>query len=366
MTMSHTLTCGCGQQLAIRPEFFGKQIQCPMCQRIIVVPLGQPGTYGQPGMAGQQFQTPGHQAPMQGGPFHDPLGGFGGLPQQPMPSYQPTPNYSYGAPAAAQKRKQDNSLIWMISGIVGVGALLIVGLVVGLIWFWPGQQQDATILSGRTDDMYSQAQRSLAGGGGSIQKAAPKAETKKEWGVYESQEGGYSVNIVLPVKPLSDAVPFATGDNVKHTMTSSYGESNFTVNHIDLAGQVLNVDAQMDALANQLVKQVTMLDGALVSNNRISYGNHTGRDLIIDARAPILGDVTYRFRVYFVPNRLHVLSWQGPRGAAGGQDALRFLDSFRLLNDPAGGSGAAAASSATPAATGNSAANPASSGPVKK
>lgn len=374
--MSLTFACGCGQRLAIRPEFVGRQIQCPVCKRVSVVamnqpvaggqlppavppgvapqaPSGQPGMYGQPGVpASQQLQplgTPQYHDPLfQNLPLQDPLGGYGGLPQN-LPGYQPAyPGYSYGAPQPARKSNQNNALVWIIVGCVGGGGLLIVLLAIGLTWML-SRPSDPTPVFAPRDDAYSRAQKMLTN---DRSRMVREAEVKREWGTYESKEGRFSVTLVLPVQNLKDLAPFMPNAAKSHAIHSQADKAELTVNYLDVGRDVPNPDQLLDPIVDKFVKSATMMEGTLISKNPIQLGNHVGRDVIVDTRAPFVGQVTRRLRLYWANGRLYLLIWEGPQGESGSADAMRFFDSFTLTGEsPVAGNNPTPAASANPPGT---------------
>jgi hypothetical protein len=158
-----------------------------------------------------------------------------------------------------------------------------------------------------------------------------------DWQEFVSEDGGFAV--LMPSEPVQDTQAVATDDSGPHHLfMARLGETAaFAVAYTDLPEDVASVEPQaiQDILDLGRDGALANMGGTLLAEQSISLKDFPGRHIefaLPEDRFP--GGGSGVLRVYLVGSRAYQVLALGASGQLDGDDASRFLESFRLLDPP--------------------------------
>jgi hypothetical protein len=166
---------------------------------------------------------------------------------------------------------------------------------------------------------------------GSLFFIATAHADEDKWETHTSKEGKYSVSFPgKPTVPAPDKPDSPVGELTvyKAQFTTAKGDQTYLVLYNDYPEAALagtDKEAFLDGVRDGTQKTV---GGKVASDKKITLGEkkYPGRDFLIEKGS----EPAYHARAYIVGNRLYQLVIMGPKDAATGKDADKFLDSFKL------------------------------------
>lgn len=148
-----------------------------------------------------------------------------------------------------------------------------------------------------------------------------------EWTKYNSPKGRFIV--LVPGEPRLSRQEILTSNGKKVTQyRATASEANFAVfvAYYDYA-------SAMTYSLNQSRAGIVASLGTLLSESKISLGDHPGIEMNISAKRPGGIEFLVRVRIYDVDRRVYVLQFIIPRSEdneVSAQKATRYFDSFRV------------------------------------
>ncbi len=150
--------------------------------------------------------------------------------------------------------------------------------------------------------------------------------TKKEWKPFNSAVGGFSVLDPGTPKEERKALDSVAGPVELHLFSFEPGGAfNFGVAVADIPPGRLEQGAEV-ILSDTVAGMANRSGDRVISEVRIVLEDHPGRQFMVQRQQ---GDTT-RARVYVIRDRLYMLVVNAAPGHDSSDDAVRFLDSFKL------------------------------------
>lgn len=150
------------------------------------------------------------------------------------------------------------------------------------------------------------------------------------WTEFKSEAGGFS--LLMPGEPTEEVQtqPTEVGDIDIHMFTYETQDTAYMGGYNLLPQAIVDLsepNAMLDSACNG---QVSSTGGVEVSRQEIALGAYPGRDLEIRIE-DASGVKTLHTRIYLVENKLYQILVVGDENQSGAEDTLKFLDSFKLL-----------------------------------
>jgi hypothetical protein len=143
-----------------------------------------------------------------------------------------------------------------------------------------------------------------------------------------SQDGGFKAT--FPLKAQTTSMPVKAGD-LEVTMKMVAAEKNgasFVVSYVDYPAGSLGQKSPDEASKDIIDGTVANVEGTLRSAEPITLGGTQGREVLIDVPKQ---NVVVHERIFLVGDRLYQVMYGGPKGTESAQEAMAFIDSFKLL-----------------------------------
>jgi len=149
-----------------------------------------------------------------------------------------------------------------------------------------------------------------------------------DWKEFTSKEGRFKVLMPDTPKQRENETESDFGKATLIMETVEHAGGMFGANYCDYPADIkkLSADRVLDSSRDGCVAN---LDGKLLSDKKIKLGGHPGRDIQVE----VDGKHIFRARVYLVEQRLYQVVVFGPKDLATSKDALKFLDSFELVEE---------------------------------
>ncbi len=148
------------------------------------------------------------------------------------------------------------------------------------------------------------------------------------WQDFTSKDGGFEVS--MPGKPVEqkDSLRTPSGplDLVMYVVERKKEETAYIAMFCEFPESVFKSGTDEKRLDYARNRAVASTKGKLVGEKKIKLGDYPGRELQFEVE----GKGLVRQRMYAVKDKLYQLLVAGPKEAALGKDADRFLQSFKL------------------------------------
>lgn len=152
-----------------------------------------------------------------------------------------------------------------------------------------------------------------------------------EWREVVSDQGAFSVSMPgRPTLELQKEVTVLGQVDIPHYVVEQNG-LGYMAGYADFPTTARRTGSDSEVLDGASSGVVKGARGTLLSESRIRYGHHPGRELRIEATRDNR-KYTVHLRVYLAGNRIYQLGVFVPEGAEA-TDATRFLGSFKLLGE---------------------------------
>jgi len=152
------------------------------------------------------------------------------------------------------------------------------------------------------------------------------------WSEFSSADGAFSV--LMPGTPTEQTQTQDTdlGPIDVHMFTIEQGEVAYLVGYNVFPAAVIEAATPAAILDGARDGQVETVKGTLLSEKEITLGAYPGRDLEIQVEGSD-GASSLRSRLFMVGDRLYQLVVAGPKGQSTSPNTIKFLDSFKLVED---------------------------------
>ncbi|HKB57728.1 MAG TPA: hypothetical protein VKC51_09070 [Lacunisphaera sp.] len=141
--------------------------------------------------------------------------------------------------------------------------------------------------------------------------------------------GRFAVDMPQPVKRDTSEINSGLGKGIMHLFSNDGPNSTaYILSYNDYpAGSIAKLDREK--VYGDIIKGVVdSLKGVVRSNVAHKLGDAAGHEyILVNEKDKFVS----RTRCYFVGDRLYQIMYLGPIGTENSKEALRFLDSFRLL-----------------------------------
>jgi len=166
----------------------------------------------------------------------------------------------------------------------------------------------------------------------------PETDTKVDtgtpdmagWIEFTSSEGGFAVSTPSKISDTAVALDSDVGPIVMHTFMAKKGNFIYGVSYADYPEGLFENTGVTEILDGASSGAVEKINGTLISEEKINIGDHPGRDIKVASADKKL---VMHMRIYLVGNRLFQVSAGYLASDAESPDILRFLKSFRLLEN---------------------------------
>lgn len=149
--------------------------------------------------------------------------------------------------------------------------------------------------------------------------------------VIKENAGWYSVDIPLPFERDDQFTDSELGKLRLFTLSHDGGTVAYNVSYSDYPDGAF-AGRDLSALINVLVRAQTQSMRATVRSTVPSQlGDIVGQETILDVPSQ---HAVFRLRNYIVGDRLFQVTYMGPAGSEAGPEALKFLNSFKLIHLP--------------------------------
>jgi hypothetical protein len=141
--------------------------------------------------------------------------------------------------------------------------------------------------------------------------------------------GRFAVDMPQPVKRDTSEINSGLGKGIMHLFSNDGPNSTaYILSYNDYpAGSIAKLD-QEKTYGDIIKGVVDSLKGVVRSNVAHKLGDAAGHEyILVNEKDKFVS----RTRCYFVGDRLYQIMYLGPIGTENSKEALRFLDSFRLL-----------------------------------
>jgi hypothetical protein len=166
---------------------------------------------------------------------------------------------------------------------------------------------------------------------------APTPTPESTWQEFSSEEGWFAVS--MPDTPVEQQQnqPSDAGDITLHIFMAEAEEAAYAVMYFDFPAFGLPTTEQdiEKALDNGRDGALANMSATLVSEERVSLGDHTGRHVVYEiSEDTIPGGGEGVMRFFLIDGRVFQLLAIGAKGQLPAQNVTKFLDSFQVLEHP--------------------------------